>query len=877
MDYLHQIKQIMKTSSGDVTYFSLTELTKYHPQIKNFTYSLKILVENILRNLLFEKTNKLELENILSWGDKSSFKKEIPFLPSRVVLQDFTGVPVVVDLASMREAAKEAGYDPSLINPIVRSELVIDHSVQVDYFASKGALAKNSTLEFKRNKERYQLLKWGQSAFSNFSIIPPGVGIVHQVNLEYLSPGIMIQESKNQKYIFPDTCLGTDSHTTMINGLGVLGWGVGGIEAEAVMLGQPYYMKLPEIIGVRLIGSLKEGTTATDLVLTVTEILRKHGVVEKFVEFFGPGLVGLSLADRATIANMAPEYGATCGYFPIDEQTIEYLKNTGRENTKISEIEEYFRNQGIFYSDDIEPSYSDVIDINLNLVESSLAGPKRPQDKVKLSDVRDSFYNNFDTHKHDDLVFEDGSVVIAAITSCTNTSNPSVMVGAGLMARNLNRMGLKPKPWVKTSMAPGSKVVTKYLSNSKLDLELDKIGFSTVGYGCTTCIGNSGPLPHDVSELIEDNDLSVASVLSGNRNFEGRIHPQVKANYLASPMLVVAYAIVGTVDIDLENQPIGKDNNGKKIYLSDIWPSQKEINMTIQNSIKPDMYNNTYSIALKGNDDWNNLDSSRGKLFKWDKESSYIQKAPFFDDFSLEMPQWIPIKEARILVELGDTVTTDHISPAGSIPESAPSGQHLISRDIPRSQFNSYGSRRGNHNVMIRGTFGNIRLKNLMTPDREGDWTIHYPDKKVMRIFEASELYVQEKIPLIVIAGNEYGTGSSRDWAAKGPSLLGVRVVIANGFERIHRSNLIGMGVIPLEFHKNENLENLGIEKSYKFNFNFSISDIKPRQKIKVEAISDDGEKIEFETLLRIDTPIEIEYLKNGGVLQYLLRQMLKK
>ena len=877
MDYLNKSKQKLNTSSGELTYFSLNELSKYYPQLEKFPYSLKILVENILMNLSLGKTNIEELENILSWGDKASFKKEIPFLPSRVVLQDFTGVPVVVDLASMREAAQEAGYDPSLINPIVRSELVIDHSVQVDYFASEGALAKNTKLEFKRNKERYQLLKWGQSAFSNFSIIPPGVGIVHQVNLEYLSPGIMIQESNNQKYIFPDSCLGTDSHTTMINGLGVLGWGVGGIEAEAVMLGQPYYLKLPEIIGVRLIGSLKEGTTATDLVLTVTETLRKHGVVEKFVEFFGPGLIGLSLADRATIANMAPEYGATCGYFPIDDQTIDYLRNTGREVIKISEMEEYFKNQGIFYSNQIEPSYTDVIEINLDLVESSLAGPKRPQDKVKLSDVRGSFYKNFKTHKHEDLVFEDGSVVIAAITSCTNTSNPSVMVGAGLMARNLNKMGLKPKPWVKTSMAPGSKVVTRYLSDSNLNIELDKIGFSTVGYGCTTCIGNSGPLPNDVAELIEDNDLSVASVLSGNRNFEGRIHPQVKANYLASPMLVVAYAIVGTIDIDLKNEPIGTDYNGDDVFLSDIWPSQDEIKMTILNSIKPEMYKNTYSTALKNNMDWNNLDSENTKLFKWDKGSSYIQKVPFFEDFSLELPEWVPIKGARVLVELGDTVTTDHISPAGSIPQSAPSGQHLISKDIPKSHFNSYGSRRGNHNVMIRGTFGNIRLKNLMTPEREGDWTIHYPDNKVMRIFEASELYKSENVPLIVIAGNEYGTGSSRDWAAKGPSLLGVRAVIAKGFERIHRSNLIGMGVIPLEFQQNETLETLGIESSWKFNIDFNLSEIQPRQKISIESISDNDEKKEFEVLVRIDTPVEMEYLKNGGVLQFVLRQMLKK
>ncbi len=877
MDYLKKSKQKLNTSSGELTYFSLNELIKYHPQLKKFPYSLKILLENILRNISLGKTHIEELENILSWGDKSSFKKEIPFLPSRVVLQDFTGVPVVVDLASMREAAQKAGYDPSLINPIVRSELVIDHSVQVDYFATEGALAKNTKLEFKRNKERYQLLKWGQSAFSNFSIIPPGVGIVHQVNLEYLSPGIMIQELNNQKYIFPDSCLGTDSHTTMINGLGVLGWGVGGIEAEAVMLGQPYYLKLPEIIGVRLIGTLKEGTTATDLVLTVTETLRKHGVVEKFIEFFGPGLVDLSLADRATIANMAPEYGATCGYFPIDEQTIEYLRNTGRESTNISEMEEYFINQGIFYSNEIDPSYTDVIEINLDLVEPSLAGPKRPQDKVKLSEVRDSFYKNFEKQKHDNLVFEDASVVIAAITSCTNTSNPSVMVGAGLMAKNLNKMGLKPKPWVKTSMAPGSKVVTKYLSDSKLDLELDKIGFSTVGYGCTTCIGNSGPLPSEVSELIEDNDLSVASVLSGNRNFEGRIHPQVKANYLASPMLVVAYSIVGTIDIDLKTEPLGIDKYGKNVFLSDIWPSQDEIKSTIQNSIKPEIYNNTYSSAIKDNLDWNNLDSENSKLFQWDKESSYIQKVPFFDDFSLELPDWIPINGARILVKLGNTVTTDHISPAGSIPQSAPSGQHLISKDIPRSQFNSYGSRRGNHNVMIRGTFGNIRLKNLMTPDKEGDWTIHYPDKKVMRIFEASELYKSKNVPLIVIAGNEYGTGSSRDWAAKGPSLLGVRAVIAKGFERIHRSNLIGMGVIPLEFKQNETLETLGIENSCIFNINLDIFEIQPRQKIIIESISENGHRKEFEVLLRIDTPIEMEYLKNGGVLQFVLRQMLKK
>ncbi|MEC7880591.1 MAG: aconitate hydratase AcnA, partial [Chloroflexota bacterium] len=816
-----------------------------------------------------------DIENILNWSPAKISKKEIPFMPSRVVLQDFTGVPAVVDLATMRDAAKKLGFDPKKVNPLVRSDLVIDHSVQVDFYKSSNALQKNTELEFQRNRERYQFLKWGQQAFDNFKIIPPGVGIVHQVNLEYLAPGVIINNIDGANKIYPDTCIGTDSHTTMINGLGVLGWGVGGIEAEAVMLGQPYYMKLPEVIGVNISGELREGTTATDLVLSITQVLRNLGVVEKFVEFFGKGLSSMSLQDRATIANMAPEYGATCGFFPVDNETLNYLENSGRDSKIVSLTKDYCKEQLMFHDENSIPEYNKIVDFDLGSVRPSLSGPRRPQDKIFLNDVKSVFNSEFKGLNKSNDKLSNGSVAVAAITSCTNTSNPSVMIGAGLLARNLENIGLKPKSWVKTSMAPGSRVVTSYLSNSGLDKYLDNLGFNTVGFGCTTCIGNSGPLDDEVSENIENSDLVVASVLSGNRNFEGRIHPLVKANFLASPLLVIAYAIAGTVNIDMTNDPLGTDSSGRDVYLADVWPSSKDIQDEINKSISPEMFKEQYENAILNNNDWNKLESSKGENYNWDSSSSYIQKVPFFDDFSKDAPQIKPLKDARLLCVLGDSVTTDHISPAGSIPELAPSGQFLISRDIPRNQFNSYGSRRGNHDVMARGTFGNIRLKNFLTPEREGDWTIYFPENIEMRIFEAAKEYEKNGTSLIVIAGKEYGTGSSRDWAAKGPNLLGVKAVIAESFERIHRSNLIGMGITPLEFINGENYKSLGLSGDEYFDFEDINNDTNPLSLINVKAKRKNGSDINFKAKLRVDTEIEKKYLFNGGVLQFVLRDMV--
>jgi len=864
----------MSLISSKYEYYSIKNLAE-EKEIKKLPYSIRILLENILRGKDFGYSNDNDIENVLKWSPNNISKKEIPFMPSRVVLQDFTGVPAVVDLATMRDAAKKLGFDPKKINPLVRSDLVIDHSVQVDFYKSSEALQKNTELEFQRNRERYQFLKWGQQAFDNFRIIPPGVGIVHQVNLEYLAPGVVINNIDGISKIYPDTCIGTDSHTTMINGLGVLGWGVGGIEAEAVMLGQPYYMKLPEVIGVNISGKLREGTTATDLVLTITQVLRNLGVVEKFVEFFGKGLSSMSLQDRATIANMAPEYGATCGFFPVDYETLNYLKNSGRDSEIVRLTEDYSKEQLMFHDENCIPEYNKIVDFDLGSVSPSLSGPRRPQDKIFLNDVKSVFSNEFKGLSKSNDELSNGSVVVAAITSCTNTSNPSVMIGAGLLARNLENIGLKPKPWVKTSMAPGSRVVTSYLSNSGLDKYLDSLGFNTVGFGCTTCIGNSGPLDDEVSENIENLDLVVASVLSGNRNFEGRIHPLVKANFLASPLLVIAYAVAGTVNIDMTKDPLGIDSSGRNVYLSDVWPSSKDIQDEINKSISAEMFKEQYEKAILNNNDWNELESSKGENYKWDPGSSYIQKVPFFDDFSKDAPEIKPLKDARLLCVLGDSVTTDHISPAGSIPEVAPSGQFLISSDIPRSQFNSYGSRRGNHNVMARGTFGNIRLKNLLAPEREGDWTIFFPENREMRIFEAAKEYEKNDTPLIVIAGKEYGTGSSRDWAAKGPNLLGVKAVIAESFERIHRSNLIGMGITPLEFINGENYKSLGFFGDEYFDFEDININTKPLSIINIKAKRGNKIVINFNARLRVDTEIEKKYLFNGGVLQFVLRDMV--
>ena len=864
----------MSLISSQYQYNSIKKLAE-EKELRKLPYSIRILLENILRGKDFGYSNDNDIQNILKWSPGNISKKEIPFMPSRVVLQDFTGVPAVVDLATMRDAAKKLGFNPKKVNPLVRSDLVIDHSVQVDFYKSSEALQKNTELEFKRNKERYQFLKWGQQAFDNFRIIPPGVGIVHQVNLEYLAPGIIVNNINGVNRIYPDTCIGTDSHTTMINGLGVLGWGVGGIEAEAVMLGQPYYMKLPEVIGVNISGKLKEGTTATDLVLSITQVLRNLGVVEKFVEFFGKGLSSMSLQDRATIANMAPEYGATCGFFPVDNETLDYLINSGRDPEIVRLTENYSKEQLMFHDENYIPEYNKVVDFSLDSVSPSLSGPRRPQDKIFLNDVKSAFDNEFKglTKFNDKL--SNGSVAVAAITSCTNTSNPSVMIGAGLLARNLENIGLKPKPWVKTSMAPGSRVVTSYLNNSGLDKYLDKLGFNTVGFGCTTCIGNSGPLDDEVSENIENSDLVVASVLSGNRNFEGRIHPLVKANFLASPLLVIAYAVAGTINIDMTNEPLGTDSSGKDVFLSDVWPSSKDIQNEINKSISPEIFKEQYENAILNNTDWNKLESSKGENYKWDSSSSYIQKVPFFDNFSKDTPKIKPLKNARLLCVLGDSVTTDHISPAGSIPELAPSGQFLISKDIPKGQFNSYGSRRGNHDVMARGTFGNIRLKNLLTPEREGDWTIFFPENREMRIFEAAKEYEKNNTPLIVIAGKEYGTGSSRDWAAKGPNLLGVKAVIAESFERIHRSNLIGMGIAPLEFINGESYKSLGLLGDEYFDFEDIDMNTDPLTILNIKAKRDNKIVLNFDAKLRVDTQIEKKYLFNGGVLQFVLRDMV--
>ena len=878
----------IKTKSGEFGYFDISIFEKQGVlEIKKIPFTIRILLENALRSKGNGFTDKQHVDIVSSWNSKETPDKEFPYIPGRVLLQDFTGVPVAVDLAAMRDAVARKGKNPSIINPIVRTDMVVDHSVQVDYFNSGEALALNIEREFERNTERYKLLKWSQNSFDNFRVVPPGTGIVHQVNVEYLSEVVLRDNNyQGNEILYPDTCIGTDSHTTMVNALGVLAWGVGGIEAEAVMLGQPCYILVPEVIGVKLTGTLPEGTTATDLVLTITEKLRSVGVVEKFVEYFGPGLSNLPVADRATIANMAPEYGATCGFFPVDEQTIKYLGDTGRDDKDIDIVEHYCKSNFLFHSNNDHPDYCRVVDFDLNSVVSSLSGPKRPQDRISLSEVKDNFEKSFPQatiKKHpvdidnEILSISDGSIVIAAITSCTNTSNPSVMVGAGLVARNARKLGLSRKPWVKASLAPGSTVVTRYLEASGLNKYLDDLGFNTVGYGCTTCIGNSGPLPQPISDVINDNELIVAAVLSGNRNFEGRIHPQVTANYLASPMLVVCYALTGRIDVDVMNEPLGHDKSGKEVYLSDIWPSSKEIADTIANSLSPDMFKEQYSSVYYGTEKWRELPSTDEELFSWDRGSSYIQEPPYFKEFDEIPSRRSKITDARVLVSLGDSITTDHISPAGSIPASAPSGQYLLGSDVPRREFNSYGARRGNHNIMVRGTFGNIRLKNQLTPDYDGDWTIHMPSNETMRIYEAAKLYEKDQIPLIVLAGKEYGTGSSRDWAAKGPALLGIRAVIAESFERIHRSNLIGMGIVPCQFTDGQNARSLGLTGLEKYSIEGIGPDVEVGSIQNVIAKNDDGQVKSFKVLLRVDTDIEADYYHNGGLLPYVLRQMISE
>ncbi|MFH0990423.1 MAG: aconitate hydratase AcnA [bacterium] len=912
-----QTKSSFTMDTQSYTYFSLQALEKQYPgTISKLPISLRILLENLLRYEDGRVVTKKDIEALIHWNAKAEPDKEIAFMPARVLLQDFTGVPCVVDLAVMRDAMVAMGGDPNLINPVQPVDLVIDHSVQVDEYGTLQAFSMNAALEYGRNKERYAFLRWGQQAFKNFRVVPPETGIVHQVNLEYLARVVFTDMTDGQTVAYPDTLVGTDSHTTMINGLGVLGWGVGGIEAEAVMLGQPISMLIPQVVGFKIFGALKPGTTATDLVLTATQMLRKKRVVGKFVEFYGPGISALSLADRATLANMAPEYGATMGFFPVDHETLNFLHFTGRDPELVQLVESYYKAQNLFVSQGTPtPEFSDTLELDLSTVEASLAGPKRPQDRVVLNQARTSYRKAFADYlsskgtkaNEEDLkqwteqssasvpaAFElklkpistvkDGSplemnsghVVIAAITSCTNTSNPSVLIAAGLLAQKAIAKGLRTKPWVKTSLAPGSKVVTEYLRHAGLYEPLGALGFHLVGYGCTTCIGNSGPLPDAISKSIQENDLVVASVLSGNRNFEGRVHSQVRANYLASPPLVVAYALAGTMDIDLTTEPLGTGSYGQPIYLKDIWPTPEEIQQTVRDNVLSSMFKEQYSDVFGGDERWNALDTPSGERYTWDAESTYIKAAPYFTDLKKEPAAKTDISAARALVLLGDSVTTDHISPAGSIAASSPAAGYLTDRGIQKKDFNQYGARRGNHEIMMRGTFANVRLKNLLLSGTEGGVTIHPSSKDPLSIFDAAMKYKAEGIPTIIIAGKEYGSGSSRDWAAKGPMLLGVKAVIAESFERIHRSNLVGMGVLPLQFMDGENYISLGLTGFETYSIEGIAQDLHPHKKMNVKAIDQHGSVKSFTVLCRIDTPNEVDYYKNDGILQYVLRQLLK-
>lgn len=858
------------------------------PQAERLPYSIKILLENLLRNEDNKTVTKQDIEGILNWDSKAEPSKEIAFRPARVLMQDFTGVPCVVDLAAMRDAMKKLGGDPEKINPLQPAEMVIDHSVQVDNFGSDGAMDLNEKLEFSRNKERYQFLKWGQNVFSNFKVVPPGTGIVHQVNLEYLARVIFSKDQGSTTQAYPDSVVGTDSHTTMINGVGVLGWGVGGIEAEASMLGQPISMLIPKVVGFKLTGKLPEGATATDLVLIIVEMLRKHGVVGKFVEFYGEGLDVLPLADRATIANMAPEYGATCGIFPIDAETIRYLEQTGRDTQAVALAEAYAKETGMWREsvrDDI--NFSENIELNLADVVPSISGPKRPQDRISLSESKPAFARDIAALKEERDInsagsveieidgkketLSDGAVVLAAITSCTNTSNPSVMLGAGLVARKAAALGVKVKPWVKTSLAPGSRVVTEYLENAGVMSDLKELGFHVVGYGCTTCIGNSGPLPDPVANAITENNLVTTSVLSGNRNFEGRVHALIRMNYLASPPLVVAYAIAGRMDIDVYNEPLAEDKNGNPVFLKDIWPTQQEVTDVVSNFLTTEQYVKSYLDVFHGESNWNNLDAADSNLYAWD-DSTYINNPPYFEGMTKNISDVSDIHGARVLAYLGDSVTTDHISPAGAIAADSPAAKYLQEKGVKPSDFNSYGSRRGNHEIMMRGTFANIRLRNKMAPGTEGGVTLHQPSGDLMSIFDAAMKYKEENVPSIILSGKEYGSGSSRDWAAKGPSLQGVSAVIAESYERIHRSNLVGMGILPLQYNDGDTAESLGLSGKEVF----SIIGLQngAAKSVTVTATADDGSEKSFDVKVRIDTPQEIEYYQNGGILHYVLRQL---
>ncbi len=894
INYKLKALSTLKTSSGEVDYYSLKSIEKtLGKDISRLPVSIKILLENVVRNYDGAVINDNHVRALAGWSPDALHAEEIPYCPARVILQDFTGVPCVVDLAAMRTVVNRLGGNPDKINPIVPVDLVIDHSVQVDYFASDKAFKLNVEREYERNGERYAFLRWAQKAFDNFRVVPPGTGIVHQVNLECLASVVSSAKKNGRTVAYPDTLVGTDSHTTMINGLSVLGWGVGGIEAEACMLGQPLYMLLPEVIGFKLHGQLAEGVTATDLVLTVTEMLRKKGVVGKFVEFYGPGLSQLALSDKATIANMAPEYGATMGFFPVDEENLRYLRITGRDRKLVDLVETYTKEQGLFRTDSTpDPVYTDTLELDISSVEPSMAGPSRPQDRVSLKSLKESYEkvlksktgDGKDLNKKVVIDIEgkkdeigNGSVTIAAITSCTNTSNPSVMIASGLVAKKAAEKGLTVKPSVKTSLAPGSRVVTDYLDAAGLTKYLDKLGFDLVGYGCTTCIGNSGPLPAPVEEAIKANDLTCAAVLSGNRNFEGRVHPLVKFAYLASPPLVVAFALAGTVDVDVYKEPIGKGADGKPVYLKDVWPSQKEISDTVNKVLNPELFRAQYEHVFEGDETWKTLDVPEGDLYKWDKKSTYIQNPTFFEEFSLDVPGARDIRGAYALALLGDSITTDHISPAGSIPKDGPAGKYLVSHGVEPRDFNSFGSRRGNHEVMIRGTFANIRIKNLMLPGVEGGVTMHVPSGEQMSIFDASTRYQSEGIPLVVIGGKEYGTGSSRDWAAKGTILLGVKAVIAESFERIHRSNLVGMGVLPLQFKDGESSRTYGLTGHEKFDIEGVTEDLKHGKDIPVRVTRREGDNFTFMATCRLDSPIEVEYYKNGGILQTVLRQMMKQ
>jgi aconitate hydratase len=878
-------KTTLSVDGKNYTVFSLKKASQKLGDISRLPYSLKVLLENLLRNENGKSVTKEDIQAVVDWQKNKKSDAEIAYHPARVVMQDFTGVPAVVDLAVMRDAVKNLGGNPDKINPQVPVDLVIDHSVQVENFGSKDAFEKNVEIEYQRNNERYEFLKWGASAFENFRVVPPGTGIIHQVNLEYLAKGVWTREENGETLAYCDTCVGTDSHTTMINGISVLGWGVGGIEAEAAMLGQPVTMMIPEVIGFKLTGKLSEGITATDLVLQIVQMLRERKVVGKFVEFYGPGLQNLSLADRATIANMAPEYGATCGFFPTDAEAVNFLRFTGREEETVRLVEEFNREQGMYLSDSSEdPIFTDTLELDMSSVEANLAGHKRPQDRITLKSAKTNFQSMMkevfeipelrsEPVEGTNYDIQDGDVTIAAITSCTNTSNPSVLIAAGLVAKKAEERGIQVKPWVKTSLAPGSQVVTEYLKEAGLLTNLEALGFHVVGYGCTTCIGNSGPLPAPISAAINKSDLVATSVLSGNRNFEGRISPDIKANYLASPPLVVAYAIAGTMNIDIQNEPLTKDKNGDDVYLKDLWPSNREVSETLESCLTPQMFKEKYSDVFHGGEKWQAVQSTTGKTYSWNSDSTYVQCPPYFDGMTLDTAEIKDITGARPLALLGQSVTTDHISPAGSFKPDTPAGKYLTERGVRPHDFNSYGSRRGNHEVMMRGTFANIRLRNEMAPGTEGGFTIKQPEGQGTTIFEASESYLKEGTPLCVIAGAEYGTGSSRDWAAKGTNLLGVKVVVAESYERIHRSNLIGMGVLPLQFKTGDSKNSLKLEGTETFDFT-GLSSLVPRGEVPMKVTRADGSTVDVTLDCRLDTEVEFDYYKNGGILHYVLRQL---